>query len=74
MPSPHATTSLPLRRLGAPILAIRIDPFTNASPAVPAVLRITEPTEEEARGGMTEGEKTDMVPEDFKKTAAEGAL
>jgi hypothetical protein len=29
------------------------------------VLRITEPTEEE---------KTDMVPEDFKKTAAEGAL
>ncbi|RSH93071.1 hypothetical protein EHS25_007424 [Saitozyma podzolica] len=42
--------------------------------AFPAVLRITEPTEEEARGGMTEGEKTDMVPEDFKKTAAEGAL
>jgi hypothetical protein len=38
------------------------------------VLRITEPTEEEARGGMTEGEKTDMVPEDFKKTAAEGAV
>ena len=30
---------------------------------------ITEPSEEEARGGMTEGEKHDLVSDDFKKTA-----
>jgi len=38
---------------------------------VPAVLKITEPTEEEARGGMTQGEKVDLVHEDFRKTGAE---
>lgn len=38
---------------------------------VPAVLKITEPTEEEARGGMTEGEKVDLVHPDFRKTGAE---
>jgi hypothetical protein len=37
---------------------------------VPAVFKITEPTEEEARGGMTEGEKVDLH-EDFRKTGAE---
>jgi len=35
--------------------------------ALPAVLRISEPTDEEAHGGMTELEKTHM-PDDFKKT------
>ena len=42
--------------------------------SVPAILMITEPTEEEARGGMTEGEKVDMIPDDFKKTEKEVAL
>lgn len=38
---------------------------------MPAILRITEPTEEEARGGMTEGEKTNMLSDDFKKVETE---
>lgn len=29
---------------------------------------ITEPTEEEAKGGMTEGEKNKFISDDFKKT------
>lgn len=32
---------------------------------------ISEPNEDEARGGMTDGEKTDMVPDDFKKVKGE---
>ena len=38
---------------------------------VPAIFLITEPTEEEARGGMTEGEKNEMLDSDFKKTEKE---
>jgi hypothetical protein len=34
-------------------------------------LKITEPTEEEARGGMTAGEKVDLVHEDFRKVGTE---
>jgi hypothetical protein len=32
---------------------------------------ITEPTEDEAHGGMTEGEKVDMIDHDFRKTEKE---